>query len=278
MPVPATTQNTPSDIMAASAVFRIRRLRLRTGPVPARARCRQVKLSGPVGAARPGAWSGRGDPDQPTRSRPATARTVPSIRVISAMTCGLLPMTQTAMRFSTVADHDYAGVAVDLDEQKRIVDDLGDADLMIPRNHGLLVVGPDRAAGLQLRAHPRCAGADDRGRLRGDDGIVSGGPGDHLADLPPRPADDLARPRDGRASLAGLNGSGSEQGDDDTDERPPAMGANRARIEIRRMSVMAAFPCRLAPGSGRRGGSQGGGIDLSSGGTNIGALSKPQPR
>ncbi len=41
---------------------------------------------------------------------------------------------------------------------------------------------------------------------------------------------------------------------------------------------MAAFPCRLAPGSGRRGGSQGGGIDLSSGGTNIGALSKPQPR
>ncbi len=58
------------------------------------------------------------------------------------MTCGLLPMIQTAMRFSTVADHDYAGVAVDLDEQKRIVDDLGDADLMIPRNHGLLLVGP----------------------------------------------------------------------------------------------------------------------------------------
>ncbi|MGT2488981.1 class II aldolase/adducin family protein [Methylobacterium oryzae CBMB20] len=66
----------------------------------------------------------------------------PAGMAISAIKCGLLPMTQTAMRFSTVAYHDYEGVAVDLDEQKRIVDDLGDADLMILRNHGLLVVGP----------------------------------------------------------------------------------------------------------------------------------------
>ncbi|QGY05360.1 class II aldolase/adducin family protein [Methylobacterium mesophilicum SR1.6/6] len=66
----------------------------------------------------------------------------PAGMAISAMKCGLLPMTQTAMRFSTVAYHDYEGVAVDLDEQKRIVEDLGDADLMILRNHGLLVVGP----------------------------------------------------------------------------------------------------------------------------------------
>ncbi|MCJ2020626.1 class II aldolase/adducin family protein [Methylobacterium sp. E-065] len=66
----------------------------------------------------------------------------PAGMAISAMKCGLLPMTQTAMRFSTVAYHDYEGVAVDLDEQKRIVDDLGEADLMILRNHGLLVVGP----------------------------------------------------------------------------------------------------------------------------------------
>ncbi|MCJ2065838.1 MULTISPECIES: class II aldolase/adducin family protein [unclassified Methylobacterium] len=66
----------------------------------------------------------------------------PAGMAISAMKCGLLPMTQTAMRFSTVAYHDYEGVAVDLEEQKRIVDDLGDADLMILRNHGLLVVGP----------------------------------------------------------------------------------------------------------------------------------------
>ncbi len=51
-------------------------------------------------------------------------------------------MTQTAMRFTKVAYHDYEGVAVDLAEQERLVADLGDADLMVLRNHGLLVVGP----------------------------------------------------------------------------------------------------------------------------------------
>jgi ribulose-5-phosphate 4-epimerase/fuculose-1-phosphate aldolase len=46
------------------------------------------------------------------------------------------------MRFARVAYHDYEGVAVDLAEQERLVADLGDADLMVLRNHGLLVVGP----------------------------------------------------------------------------------------------------------------------------------------
>jgi ribulose-5-phosphate 4-epimerase/fuculose-1-phosphate aldolase len=66
----------------------------------------------------------------------------PAGMAVSAMKCGLLSMTQTAMRFAKVAYHDYEGVAVSLDEQSRIVADLGDADLMILRNHGLLVVGP----------------------------------------------------------------------------------------------------------------------------------------
>lgn len=61
---------------------------------------------------------------------------------VSSMKCGFLPMTQTAMRFSRVAYHDFEGVVVDLDEQKRLVENLGDADLMVLRNHGLLVVGP----------------------------------------------------------------------------------------------------------------------------------------
>jgi len=61
---------------------------------------------------------------------------------ISSIRSGFLPMTQTAMRFTKVAYHDYEGVAVDLDEQQRLVADLGDADLMVLRNHGLLVVGP----------------------------------------------------------------------------------------------------------------------------------------
>ena len=66
----------------------------------------------------------------------------PAGMAISSIQSGLLPMTQTAMRFTRVAYHDYEGVAVDLDEQERLVADLGDADLMVLRNHGLLVVGP----------------------------------------------------------------------------------------------------------------------------------------
>ena len=61
---------------------------------------------------------------------------------VASIEQGFLPMTQTAMRFTKVAYHDYEGVAVNLDEQERLVADLGDADLMVLRNHGLLVVGP----------------------------------------------------------------------------------------------------------------------------------------
>ena len=66
----------------------------------------------------------------------------PAGMAISSIRSGLLPMTQTAMRFTRVAYHAYEGVAVDLAEQARLVADLGDADLMVLRNHGLLVVGP----------------------------------------------------------------------------------------------------------------------------------------
>jgi len=54
---------------------------------------------------------------------------------------GLLPMTQTALRFEKVAYHDYEGVAIELEERERLVADLGDADVMLLRNHGTLAVG-----------------------------------------------------------------------------------------------------------------------------------------
>jgi len=66
----------------------------------------------------------------------------PAGMAVSALVCGFLPMTQTAMRFSHVAYHDFEGVVVDLDEQKRLVANLADSDLMVLRNHGLLVVAP----------------------------------------------------------------------------------------------------------------------------------------
>jgi len=60
---------------------------------------------------------------------------------VSALKCGLLPLTQTAMRWSRIAYHDFEGVVVDLDEQKRLVDSLGDSEVMVLRNHGLLACG-----------------------------------------------------------------------------------------------------------------------------------------
>lgn len=60
---------------------------------------------------------------------------------VSSLKCGLLPLTQTAMRWPRVAYHDFEGVVVDLDERKRLVENLGDCEVMILRNHGLLAVG-----------------------------------------------------------------------------------------------------------------------------------------
>jgi ribulose-5-phosphate 4-epimerase/fuculose-1-phosphate aldolase len=65
----------------------------------------------------------------------------PAGMAVSALKCGLLPLTQTAMRWPRIAYHDFEGVVVDLDERKRLVENLGDCEVMILRNHGLLAVG-----------------------------------------------------------------------------------------------------------------------------------------
>jgi ribulose-5-phosphate 4-epimerase/fuculose-1-phosphate aldolase len=63
---------------------------------------------------------------------------------IAAQKQGLLPLNQLGMEFyGQVAYHDYEGIAHDLDEQKRLVTDLGTKPVMILRNHGLLTVGKD---------------------------------------------------------------------------------------------------------------------------------------
>jgi ribulose-5-phosphate 4-epimerase/fuculose-1-phosphate aldolase len=64
---------------------------------------------------------------------------------VSAMACGLLPLTQTATRCLPVAYHDYEGPAVDVAERQRLVADLGGANFMVLRNHGMLVAGPSAA-------------------------------------------------------------------------------------------------------------------------------------
>lgn len=65
----------------------------------------------------------------------------PAGMAVSALKCGLLPLTQNAMFFGRIGYHDYEGPAVDLDEQQRLVRDLGESSAMVLRNHGLLTAG-----------------------------------------------------------------------------------------------------------------------------------------
>src|SRR5438552_16524625 len=61
---------------------------------------------------------------------------------VAAMQCGLLPISQTSIRFEGhIGYHDYEGPAVDLAERERLVADLGPHDAMVLRNHGLLTCG-----------------------------------------------------------------------------------------------------------------------------------------
>ncbi len=61
---------------------------------------------------------------------------------VSAMKCGVLPLTQTSIRFvGHIGCHDYEGPAIDLEERERLVRDLGPHDALVMRNHGLLTCG-----------------------------------------------------------------------------------------------------------------------------------------
>ena len=61
---------------------------------------------------------------------------------VSAQKDGLLPISQQAMlALTSLAYHDYEGLALNEDEKPRLVADLGDKQHLILRNHGLLTVG-----------------------------------------------------------------------------------------------------------------------------------------
>jgi ribulose-5-phosphate 4-epimerase/fuculose-1-phosphate aldolase len=60
---------------------------------------------------------------------------------VSSLSCGLLPLNQTSMRFLKIGYHDYEGVVLDLSEQESLCRDLGQNEALILRNHGLLTVG-----------------------------------------------------------------------------------------------------------------------------------------
>lgn len=61
---------------------------------------------------------------------------------VSAQKEGVLPLSQHSIFvLSSLAYHDYEGVALNEDEKPRLVADLGDKTFLMLRNHGLLTVG-----------------------------------------------------------------------------------------------------------------------------------------
>ena len=78
---------------------------------------------------------------------------------VSAMKCGLLPISQHAMFIQRdVAYHDYEGIALDMDERVRMAKDLGKtAKAMILRNHGLLALGRTVREAFEVMYYLDCA-------------------------------------------------------------------------------------------------------------------------
>ncbi|MCE2989694.1 MAG: class II aldolase/adducin family protein [Burkholderiales bacterium] len=61
---------------------------------------------------------------------------------VSAQRAGVLPISQQSMIvLSSLAYHDYEGIALNDEEKPRLVRDMGDKTFLMLRNHGLLTVG-----------------------------------------------------------------------------------------------------------------------------------------
>jgi ribulose-5-phosphate 4-epimerase/fuculose-1-phosphate aldolase len=84
---------------------------------------------------------------------------------VSAQEDGLLPLSQIALAcLPKISYHEYEGVALNMEERKRLVADLGSKDMMILRNHGTLACGTtvseawvniyalERSCSIQVRA------------------------------------------------------------------------------------------------------------------------------
>lgn len=66
---------------------------------------------------------------------------------VACMEEGLLPVSFPAMFFTdNVAYHEFEGITLDDDERERLASNLGERNVMILKNHGLLACGPSVAA------------------------------------------------------------------------------------------------------------------------------------
>ena len=78
---------------------------------------------------------------------------------VSAMKCGLLPISQHAMRVQQqVTYHDYEGIALNMSERERMAANLGKTSkAMILRNHGLLALGETVREAFEVMYYLDCA-------------------------------------------------------------------------------------------------------------------------
>ena len=97
----------------------------------------------------------------------------PAGQAVSAMADGLMEHTQTGMiAKSDIAYHEYEGIATDLEERERLVEDMGDKHAMILRNHGTLSIGKTVAeAFLRLYFIERACDAQVKMLSAGRDGL-----------------------------------------------------------------------------------------------------------
>jgi ribulose-5-phosphate 4-epimerase/fuculose-1-phosphate aldolase len=69
---------------------------------------------------------------------------------VASQAQGLLPCNQTSMVMNgQISYHDYEGLALNLDERPRLVNDLGQNNVLILRNHGTLTLGRTVAGAFQ---------------------------------------------------------------------------------------------------------------------------------
>jgi len=67
---------------------------------------------------------------------------IPACIAVANQTDGLLPVSQTAMRFiGDIGYHDYEGITENLEERARIASNIGDKNVLLMRNHGVVTCG-----------------------------------------------------------------------------------------------------------------------------------------
>ena len=83
---------------------------------------------------------------------------------VSTLSSGLLPISQYALRFyGRVGYHDYEGATLVPGERERLQQSMGENNVLILRNHGLLSTGALGCRGLRPDVHAeQCLSGADR--------------------------------------------------------------------------------------------------------------------